>query len=297
MPQTLLADFCISLWEAVVCVRLWLTRRRSSTSWNMKRILEEVFFSFIIFSIWAKYWTIRGWRRAETRGSVCVICCNCIHKLNLARHLSEGMCICIWMPFLLYHTILLFNCARCTLAFSKSRSLPMVDNSLHRHSWDSSSWFLSSFTMQSCMITSVSILSLNSSPMNLMLPIERLLAWFFALFSSSTRRFTSSCKGKMSHLSIYKNSHCRRGRGRFIISKTYQNIKQNVVQSLHYGFFTVCGSFESSQSHSTFVYKLRTQPIFQKASLYPCSSIQLLLFLLKDFIVIFVLFKLLLASI
>lgn len=82
----------------------------------------------------------------------------------------------------------------CTLAFSKSRSLPMVDNSLHKHSKDSSSWFLSSFTMQSCMMTSVSILSLKSSPMNLMFPSERLLAWSSASFSSSMSRCFSSCQ-------------------------------------------------------------------------------------------------------
>lgn len=80
-----------------------------------------------------------------------------------------------------------------TLAFSKSRSLPMVDNSLHRHSRDSSSWFLSSFTIQSCMMTSVSIFSLKSSPINLMLPIERLLALSLVSTSSSTRRCFSSC--------------------------------------------------------------------------------------------------------
>lgn len=87
-------------------------------------------------------------------------------------------------------------CVFYTLAFSKSRSLPMVDNSLHRHSKDSSSWFLSNFTMQSCIMTSVSILSLNSSPINLILPSERLLALSLASCSSSMSRcFSSSCWG------------------------------------------------------------------------------------------------------
>ncbi len=58
-------------------------------------------------------------------------------------------------------------------------------SSLHRHSRDSSSWFFSNFTMQSCMIASVSICSLKSSPINLMFPMERLRALSFASFSSS----------------------------------------------------------------------------------------------------------------
>lgn len=117
----------------------------------------------------------------------------------------------------------------CTLAFSKSRSLPMVDNSLHRHSRDSSSWFLSSFTMQSCMMTSVSILSLNSSPMNLMLPSERLLALSLASSSSSVSRcFSSSCQGKMLHVLRMKKWKLQR-EGGFFISKTFQifNTKQH----------------------------------------------------------------------
>lgn len=72
-----------------------------------------------------------------------------------------------------------------TLAFSKSRSLPMVVSNLQRHSKDSSSWFFNSLTTQSCIIASVSILSLNSSPMNLMLPIERRRALSLASSSSS----------------------------------------------------------------------------------------------------------------
>lgn len=72
-----------------------------------------------------------------------------------------------------------------TLAFSKSRSLPMVVRSLQRHSKLSPSWFFSSLTMQSCMMGSVNILSLNSSPMNLIFPVERLRALSFASSSSS----------------------------------------------------------------------------------------------------------------
>ena len=80
---------------------------------------------------------------------------------------------------------------RLTLAFSKSRSLPMVVSSLHRHSKDSSSWFFSSLTTQSCMMASVNILSLKSSPMNLMLPMERRRALSLASSSSSWSRSRS----------------------------------------------------------------------------------------------------------
>lgn len=79
-----------------------------------------------------------------------------------------------------------------TLAFSKSKSFPMVDSSLQRHSRDSSSWFFSSFTTQSCMMASVSIFSLNSSPMNLMFPSERRRALSLASSSSTRRRSRSS---------------------------------------------------------------------------------------------------------
>lgn len=61
----------------------------------------------------------------------------------------------------------------------------MVVSSLHRHSKDSSSWFFSSLTTQSCIMASVNILSLKSSPMNLMLPMERRRALSFASSSSS----------------------------------------------------------------------------------------------------------------
>lgn len=67
----------------------------------------------------------------------------------------------------------------------------MVVSSLHRHSKDSSSWFFSSLTTQSCMMASVNILSLKSSPMNLMLPMERLRALSLASSSSSWRRSRS----------------------------------------------------------------------------------------------------------
>ncbi|TNN39035.1 hypothetical protein EYF80_050784 [Liparis tanakae] len=83
-------------------------------------------------------------------------------------------------PFVLYWSI-----RGCRRRRRQSRSLPMVDSSLQRHSRDSASWFLSSFTMQSCMMTSVSIFSLNSSPMNLMLPSDRRRATSFACWSST----------------------------------------------------------------------------------------------------------------
>ena len=61
----------------------------------------------------------------------------------------------------------------------------MLEISLHRHSMDSSSRFVSSFTMQSCMVCSVTILSLNSPPMNSMLPSRRRWALSFASSSVS----------------------------------------------------------------------------------------------------------------
>lgn len=82
-----------------------------------------------------------------------------------------------------------------TFAFSKSRSLPMVVSRRQRHSRDSSSWFFSSFTTQSCMIASVSIFSLKSSPMNFIFPMDLRRALSLASSSSSwSRVFSSGCK-------------------------------------------------------------------------------------------------------
>lgn len=47
------------------------TSLRSITSWSMNRILEDVFLSFTIFSIWLKYWSMRGYTR-ETSSSMCL---------------------------------------------------------------------------------------------------------------------------------------------------------------------------------------------------------------------------------
>ena len=77
------------------------------------------------------------------------------------------------------------NYHQLTLACSMSRSLPMVVSSLHRHSKDIWSWFLSSLTTQSCMRPLVNILSLKSSPMNLALPMERRRAMSLASCSST----------------------------------------------------------------------------------------------------------------
>lgn len=82
-----------------------------------------------------------------------------------------------------------------TFAFSKSKSLPMVVSKRQRHSRDSSSWFFSSFTTQSCMIASVSIFSLKSSPMNFIFPMDLRRALSLASSSSSwSRVFSSGCK-------------------------------------------------------------------------------------------------------
>ena len=75
---------------------------------------------------------------------------------------------------------------------------PMVVNSLHMHSKESSSLeFFSSDSMHECMMRSVRKSSLNSSPMNLLLPKD----FFFDLFSSSSRfskasLFSFSCSWK-----------------------------------------------------------------------------------------------------
>lgn len=60
-----------------------------------------------------------------------------------------------------------------TLAFGVSRSLPMVDISLQRHSSDSSCSSFRSLTTQLCMMLAVSIFSLKSSPINFIFPSER----------------------------------------------------------------------------------------------------------------------------
>lgn len=44
-----------------------LTNLRSITSCSMNRIRDEVFLSLTIFSIWLKYWSIRGWWKRQTR--------------------------------------------------------------------------------------------------------------------------------------------------------------------------------------------------------------------------------------
>lgn len=94
------------------------------------------------------------------------------------------------------------NCLRLcmpvlTLAFLKSRFLPIVESSLQRHSRDSSSWFFSSFTMQSSIMEAVSIFILKSSPMNFMLPSERWRILSRASSSSTLRRSRSlSCEAR-----------------------------------------------------------------------------------------------------
>lgn len=84
-----------------------------------------------------------------------------------------------------------------TLAFLKSRFLPIVESSLQRHSRDSSSWFFSSFTMQSSIMEAVSMFILKSSPMNFMLPSERWRILSRASSSSTLRRSRSlSCEAR-----------------------------------------------------------------------------------------------------
>lgn len=75
----------------------------------------------------------------------------------------------------------------CTLALGVSRSLPMVDISLQRHSSDSSCSSVRSLTTQLCMMFAVNIFSLKSSPISFIFPRERrrLLKWTFSSFSLS----------------------------------------------------------------------------------------------------------------
>lgn len=45
-----------------------LTNLRSIMSCNINRIRDDVFLSLTIFSIWLKYWSIRGWGKREGGG-------------------------------------------------------------------------------------------------------------------------------------------------------------------------------------------------------------------------------------
>lgn len=47
---------------------LALTSLRSITSCSMNRIRDDVLRSLTIFSIWLKYWSIRGYSRTQRRG-------------------------------------------------------------------------------------------------------------------------------------------------------------------------------------------------------------------------------------
>ena len=173
-----------------------------------------------------------------------------------------------------------------TLAFSKSRSLPMVVSRRQRHSRDSSSWFLSSLTTQSCMIASVNIFNLNNSPINLIFPNERRRAMSRASSSSSFRRPRSSacrsCQKDTSHsvktfpplpgfLNLALSTHILRQRTLQIPLSPLPllQLRSDWVKSWNW---------EGSFSHRS-------------------SFIHLFLLLLKNLIIIFVFFKLLLTSI
>ena len=176
-----------------------------------------------------------------------------------------------------------------TLAFSKSRSLPMVVSRRQRHSRDSSSWFLSSLTTQSCMIASVNIFSLNSSPINLIFPNERRRAMSRASSSSSFRRPRSSA--------------CR--------SQDRGHIKRTPATQLKPSLHYLAPSTKHSHSKAENCPQTPPSPLplvqlrsnrvqwrNQKWSFSHRSSfIHLFLLLLKNLIIIFVFFKLLLTSI
>ena len=89
--------------------------------------------------------------------------------------------------------IILSNFSKCSFislaAFCLSISFPIVVNNLHKHSKFSSSLScLSNLFIQSCMIPSVNIPNLNNSPINLIFPNDRLLA--FDNFSSNSSCFS-----------------------------------------------------------------------------------------------------------
>ncbi len=156
----------------------------------MKRILEEFFFSLVIFSTCWKYWSIRGCIQQSNIKSDCNKVNDCIkcYTENRKIYYTHNL-----MGNWLANGSIPHKYKWCrTLAFSKSRSFPIVENNRQRHSKLSSSWFFKSLTTQSCMMGSVSIFSLKSSPMNLMFPSDRLRALFLASSSSSFRRWRSS---------------------------------------------------------------------------------------------------------
>lgn len=119
-----------------------------------------------------------------------------------------------------------------TLAFSKSRSLPIVVSRRHRHSRDSSSWFFSSFTTQSCMMASVSIFSLKSSPINLMLPMD-------------LRRALSLASSSSSWSLVLSSGCCIRKSNRILMIKTVCKIK---AKNTHRESWSL--PFQASGTHS-----------------------------------------------
>lgn len=157
----------------------------------------------MILSIWVKYWSMRGWNRQKTglkfqnthvKQSAQVLITTCADPEKQTSYLEKTWGSDFFSDCFVKEIL--------TLAFSKSRSLPIVDSSLQRHSRDSSSWFLRSFTTQSCMMASVSIFSLKSSPMNFMLPSERLRALSLDSSSSTLRRSRSSSWAEMQGVQV-----------------------------------------------------------------------------------------------
>ncbi len=59
-------DWCTGYWNgsfdhgSKTKEKTELTNRRSMTSCSMNRMRDDVFLSFMIFSSWLKYWSIRG---------------------------------------------------------------------------------------------------------------------------------------------------------------------------------------------------------------------------------------------
>ncbi len=126
-----------------------LTCLNSMTSCSINRTLDEVLRCFTIFSICWKYWSILGWNEFDM-----AVMCTIFRPIDSSlwrRQFVEFQCK-VKTP---------------TLAFTWSNSLPTVVTNRHRHSKLSSSLLRSSLSKQSCMMPSVSIFSLNNSPMNL----------------------------------------------------------------------------------------------------------------------------------
>lgn len=98
-------------------------------------------------------------------------------------------------PHLMCVCLCVLLTAPLTLPASVSRSFPTVDSSLHKHSRDTPCSFLMSLTRQLCIMASVTIFSLKSSPINLTVPSECSQALCLACSSCSFNCWHSASLG------------------------------------------------------------------------------------------------------